>query len=99
MQRFRVIEPGDLRLPPSRQYGPDPVKYQRQVRRFGSSLHGMPPIEVTEGMDEQLMISNGVTRATRAFRLAAGQSVPVEVIDFRPKANLSRLKRVRDLPP
>ncbi len=59
----------------------------------------MPPIEVTEGKDRQLMIYDGVTRATRINYLAPGKKVLVEIIDRRPKANLSRLKRVSDVPP
>ncbi len=45
------------------------------------------------------MINNGVTRATRVFYLANGQAVPVEVIDVRPRADFSRLKRIRDVMP
>lgn len=99
MERFRVVDPGDLRLPPRRQDGPDRTRYENQVRRFGAGTIGLPPIEVTEGTHGDLMINNGVTRATRVFYLANGQAVPVEVIDVRPRADFSRLKRIRDVMP
>ena len=51
---------------------------------------GMMPIEVTEGKNGELMINNGVTRATRIHQLAPGRLVPVEVTDVRPKANFSK---------
>lgn len=47
----------------------------------------MPPLEVTEDMNGELMINNGVTRATRCRHLAAGRLVPVEVIEVRLTAN------------
>jgi hypothetical protein len=39
----------------------------------------MPPIEVKRGSDGELVIYNGVTRATRAARYVPGALVPVEV--------------------
>jgi hypothetical protein len=99
VDRFRVVDPGALRLPPGRQYGPDKARYLNQSRRFGAGMMGFPPIEVTEGRNGELMINNGVTRATRIHTMAAGQTVPIEVIDVRPQADFSRLKRVRDIPP
>lgn len=62
-------------------------------------MAGMIPIEVTEGRDGELMINNGVTRATRIHYLAPGQLVPVEVAEVRPNANFSKLLRVRDVAP
>lgn len=99
MERFRDIDPGDLRLPPSRQDGPSTPRYQRQVQRFGGRTEGMPRIEVTEGRNGELMINNGVTRAVRVFNLSPGTLVPVEVIDVRPHADLAVLRRVRDVTP
>jgi hypothetical protein len=98
VERFQEVEPGDLRLPPNRQDGAVPSRYHRQVQDFGGGQNGMPRIEVTEGKDGLLMINNGVTRATRIYYLAPGQLVPIEVIESRPRANLSRLLRVRDVP-
>ena len=47
----------------------------------------------------QLMINNGVTRATRIHYLVPGQLVTVEVTEIKPKAKLFRLLRVRDVAP
>jgi hypothetical protein len=79
-QPIRKVDPGDLRLPPSRSTGADAWKLHQQIRRFGSSTVGMPPIFVYEDPDGLLEISDGVTRATRIAKLAPGQSVPVLVI-------------------
>ncbi len=57
----------------------------------------MPRIEVTVGRDGEMMINNGVTRAVRVFNLAPGTVVPVEIIDSRPKADFTQLKRIRDV--
>lgn len=99
MGLIRHVDPGELRLAPNRQDGADPDRYRDQTRRFGGSVATMPPIEVTEGKDGELMINNGVTRATRVHNLAPGQFVPVEITDVRLKANFTRLKRVREVPP
>src|SRR6266571_164303 len=47
-QPIREVDPGDLRLPPSRAGGADPWKLHQQIRQFGSSTAGMPPIFVYE---------------------------------------------------
>ena len=99
MERFRNIDPGSLRLASGRQDGAKRTKFLRQVQLFGDSDEGMPAIEVTAGMNGELMINDGVTRATRCHYLAPGRPVLVEVIDVRPKANFSRLLRVQDVPP
>ena len=44
----------------------------------------MPPVEVYRGTDGELMIYNGVTRATRIAKLLPGQLIRVEVIDDLP---------------
>jgi hypothetical protein len=46
----------------------------------------MPPIWVYEAADGVLVITNGVTRATRIAKLAPGTSVRVEVIGKVPRA-------------
>lgn len=99
MPTFRDVDPGDLRLPPGRQDGAVASRYHKQVNDYGAGTTGMPPIEVTEGRDGELMINNGVTRATRIHYLAPGQLVTVEVAEVKPKANFSRLLRVRDVAP
>jgi hypothetical protein len=77
---FRDVDPRELRVPPSRPTGADPVKLQRQISRFGASSVGMPPPVVYEGTDGVLVVYNGVTRATRIAKLAPGTLVRVEVI-------------------
>jgi hypothetical protein len=79
-QPIRDVDPGGLRLPPSRASGADPWKLHQQIRQHGSSRSGMPPILVYEDPDGVLEISDGVTRATRIAKLAPGQMVPVVVI-------------------
>jgi hypothetical protein len=44
----------------------------------------MPPLEVSRGTDGELVINNGVTRATRIAKLSPGSIVQVEVIDDLP---------------
>lgn len=80
MPDSRDVDPRELRVPSSRRTGADPLKYQRQVARFGASSVGMPPIIVYEGTDRVLVIYNGVTRATRIAKLAPGTLVRVDVI-------------------
>src|SRR2546430_7039217 len=79
-QPIREVDPSELRLPPSRASGADPWKLHQQIRQFGSSRAGMPPILVYEDPDGVLEISDGVTRATRIVKLAPGETVPVVVI-------------------
>jgi hypothetical protein len=44
----------------------------------------MPPLEVSRGSDGELVINDGVTRATRIARYVPGVPVIVEVIDDLP---------------
>ena len=77
---IRGVDPRELRLPPSRASGADPWKLHQQIRHFGPSKNGMPPILVYEDPDGLLEISDGVTRAARIAKLAPGETVPVIVI-------------------
>ena len=80
---FRDVDPRELRPATSRRDGADPIKLHRQIARFGASTDRMPPLIVYEASDGVLVIYNGVTRATRATRvakLAPGTTVQVEVI-------------------
>jgi len=81
---FLDVDPRTLRVPGSRRFGADPFKLHQQIAQFGSSDQGMPPIEVSRGSDGELVINNGVTRATRIAKLAPGTLVRVEVIDDLP---------------
>jgi len=78
-REFLDVDPATLHLPGSRRDGADPVKLHRQIARHGSSLDGMPPPEVKRGSDGGLVIYDGVTRATRAAKLAPGAPIRVEV--------------------
>ena len=78
-REFLDVDPRWLRLPPSRLDGADPAKLQRQIARYGQSLDGMPRVLVYRGSDGELMVVDGVTRATRAAKFRPGTSIPVEV--------------------
>jgi hypothetical protein len=81
---FLDVDPRTLRLPSSRRSGADPAKLQRQIAQFGRSVTGMPDLLVSRGTDGALVISDGVTRATRVAKLLPGRRVRVEVIDDLP---------------
>ena len=55
-------------------------KLQRQIALFGRSATGMPPAWAYRGSDGVLVLTNGVTRATRIAKLAPGMFIPVEVV-------------------
>jgi hypothetical protein len=95
---FRDVDPRVLRVPSSRPLGADPLKLQRQIARFGASAMGMPPPWVYEGTDQELVIFNGVTRATRIAKLAPGTLIRVEVIGKLPAA-FGTLPSIGDLLP
>ncbi len=77
-QDFRDINPRELRLPPSRRTGADPLKLQLQIAQYGSSTAGLHPLWVYEASDGVLVVYNGVTRATRIAKLTPGTLVRVE---------------------
>ena len=91
----REVDPSELCLPPSRASGADPWKLHQQIRQFGASKDGMPPIFVYEDPDGLLEIYDGVTRATRIAKLAPGATVPVIVIGRYRRSRAASL-RVRD---
>jgi hypothetical protein len=80
MTEVVFVDPATLCLPPSREDGADPHKLARQIARFGPSVEGMPRPWVYRGSDNELMITNGVTRATRVAKLLPGKTIEVEVI-------------------
>ena len=88
--RTLQADPAKLRLPPTRPEGADPFRLAGQIRQFGSSIEGMPPIQVTKGANGEMMINDGVTRATRAA-MNARTSVPIQVIEENPALNLDNL--------
>jgi hypothetical protein len=78
---FLDVDPSSLRLPPTRITGADPVKLQRQIARHGRSVAGMPRVIVYRASDGELIVYDGVTRATRVAKFLPGQLVPIEVVD------------------
>ncbi len=96
MGEFLEVDPGELYLPPSRHEGADQGKLARQIRRYGDSLAEMPPLQVVRGKGGFLRINDGVTCATRAARLRAGERVMAEVIQDLPNLDVTRTQKVRD---
>jgi hypothetical protein len=84
LRAFFDVDPAGLRLPQERTDGADPAKLQRQIARHGRSLVGMPPVLVYRGSDGQLVLSDGVTRATRAAKLCPGAAIPAELLGTLP---------------
>jgi hypothetical protein len=80
MERREIlqVDPASLHLPGSRRDGADPIKLQRQVAKYGTSTAGMPPLEVKRGSDGELVIYDGVTRATRVAKYLPGAHITVE---------------------
>lgn len=78
-REFLHVDPAQLHLPGSRIDGADPLKLQRQLAKYGISMTDMPPIEVSRGSDGELVINDGVTRATRIAKYVPGQQVIIEV--------------------
>lgn len=75
---------GNVAITLERIDGADPAKLQRQIARYGRSLSGMPPVLVYRGSDGELMLSDGVTRATRAAKFCPGSIVPAELLGTLP---------------
>ena len=73
------VDPASFRLPGSRCDGVDPVKLQRQLAKYGTSIDDMPPVEVKRDSNGELVIYDGVTRATRVAKYLPGTAVTVEV--------------------
>jgi hypothetical protein len=77
---FLDVDPKTLRVPPSRPQGADPAKLQRQLSKHGRSTVGMPCPWVYRGTDGELLLYNGVTRATRIAKFSPGTLITVEVV-------------------
>lgn len=67
-REFVQLDPALLHLPGARRDGADPEKLLRQLNRYGTHIDGMPPLEVKRGLDGELVIFDGVTRATRVAK-------------------------------
>ncbi len=73
------------------------MKLQDQFKEFGFSTADVPPIEVTLGMNGEMMINDGVTRATRCCMIDVEQVVTVDVIEERPEWDFSHLPTIAEL--
>jgi hypothetical protein len=93
------VEPRKLRASPNRVSGADPMKLARQIAQFGTSTAGMPPLEVWRCKDDELVIADGMTRATRVAQLLPGQLVRVVVVDNIPQYDAHQLPTLGDLLP
>ncbi len=82
-REFLQVDPATLHLPGGRRDGVDPMKLHRQLARHGRSVAGMPPLEVSRGIDGELVINDG---ATRVANYLPGTLVPVEVTGALPVA-------------
>ena len=78
-REFVQVDPASLHLPASRIDGADPFKLHAQVAKYGVSTDGMPTLDVKRGSDGQLVIYDGVTRATRVAKYRPGTTIEVEV--------------------
>jgi hypothetical protein len=94
-REFLQVDPAMLHLPGGRRDGVDPMKLHRQIARHGMSVAGMPPLEVSRGTDGELVINDGVTRATRVAKYHPGMAVTVEVTGMVP-VSVGVLPTVRD---
>ncbi|HKD35697.1 MAG TPA: hypothetical protein VKB78_02825 [Pirellulales bacterium] len=99
MSEYIDVDPGELHLPPSRSSGADPAKLARQIAKYKNALAEMPPLQLTRGKDGHLRINDGVTRATRAAKMAPGTLVPAEVIQVLPRLDVTRIPKVKDVLP
>ena len=89
--------PGKPRLSPTRPEGADDYKLAMQEMEYGASTEGMPSIEVLLGTDGEMIIFNGVTRATRAYRYHPEAPVLVEVTDVLLHVNMSRYRTIGEV--
>ncbi len=76
------VDPAKLYIPSSRCEGADPGKLVRQISRYGNEIVEMPPLWVHSIQQGKLLISDGVTRATRAAKLCPGELVPAIDIGY-----------------
>ncbi len=72
--------------------------FSGEIARYGQLLAGMPPVLVYRGSDEELMLSDGVTRATRAAKLCPGSLIPAEFARFPPTHGRRICPQSRKLP-
>lgn len=93
---YRDVDPRTLFLSTQRLTGVCPVKLHRQIVLYGSSVGGMPPLEVEEDPDGRLRIRDGMTWATRVAKLCPGMTVRVAIVEQlkRPIRNRTTIAEV-----
>ena len=64
---------------------------------YGASTEDMPPVEVVTGMDDEMIIFNGVTRATRAYQYHPEEPILVEVTDNLPHIDMGRYQTIGEV--
>jgi hypothetical protein len=74
------VDPAPLGLPWSLRDGADPPKLARQISLYGKSIQSLPPLFVYRATDGELVINDGVTRATRVAKLLPGILIRVEIV-------------------
>jgi hypothetical protein len=89
MFRFADVDPTTLWT------GANPIKFTRQLSKYGTSTTGMLAIEVHEDPDGRLMIVDGVTRATRVAKFLPGVLVQVKIVGREPRS-VAKYPTVRD---
>jgi len=82
--RIVYVDPRTLHVPPTRLSGADPYKLQRQIANFGASSIGMPAPWAYRCSDGELVLYNGVTRATRIAKLAPGTMMEIHIVGRLP---------------
>lgn len=82
---FVTIDPRLLRLRLADAAGADPGKLHDQTLQFGSSMKGMPPPECYRGSDGEILLYNGIIRATRIARESPGTPIVVEILEEKKK--------------
>ena len=89
--------PGKLRLLPTRPEGADDYKLAMQKMEYGASVEDMTFIEALAGANDELIVFNGVTCATRAHRYHPDKPVIGEVTDNLPHVDMSRYRTVGEV--
>ena len=56
------------------------MKLDRQLADHGITTEGMPPLEVMRGSDGDLVIFDGVTRATRVAKYLPGTEITLRLL-------------------
>lgn len=98
-REFLQVDPRTLHLTPERRDGADPYKLARQKAQYGASIDGIPPVVVIRCKNGRLVISDGVTRATRVAELLPGVPVTVEVDEEHPNQDVSGYATIGDTLP